>query len=234
MKALYKFALKSSAIGAIAFLAAAAGCSDTSKDDTSGAAGDTGNSGGSSSTAGSSSKAGTTSGGDDSGGATTAAGGTAAGGESSSGGAPELVGSGGGPDLIFGQGGDVGAGGAGTGPAVGKFCNTLERGGKSTTLRLEIGEGAAMVTFTAKTGECAPVDGNACTELPLGTDVLIQMFDEAKPSTVIDAGTADILPGENWILFSEIDESSGTPEPVFNGGVLPGSAACEDITYADL
>jgi hypothetical protein len=235
MNALFKLTLKSTAIGAIAFFAVASGCSSNTEDDT-GAGGDSSTSGGSSSTtAGKSGTAGAkdNTGGDPSttGGAPSGTAGASLGGESSGGGAIESN-QGGGPDLIFGQGGD-GAGGAGTGPAVGKFCNTLEKGGKPITLRLEIGEGAEMVTFTAKTGQCAPADGKACTPLPLGTDVLIQMFDNSAPTVVIDAGTADILPGEDWILFTDLDETGATPQPIFDGGVVT-SVACEDVVYDDI
>ena len=110
MNALLRLALKGSAIGAVALLTAAAGCSDSDKDDNDGAAGDstTGGTtnGGSSSNAGDKGTPGGdkgTAGDDGNAGGTSNAGGDATGGVDN--------GAGGGTDIVFAQGGDANAGG---------------------------------------------------------------------------------------------------------------------------
>ncbi len=226
MKALFKLVLKCSVAGGMAALTAAAGCSDTSKGDTTGAAGT-----GDTTTGGSSSKAGAPgSGGDDT---TTVTKGGASEGGASNGGAAEITSpGGGGPDFPVAMGGDN-AGGAGTGPAVAKFCNSLTFGNAPTTMILEVGDGAKKVTFTAVSGECVPADGDACTEIPIGRDVTIQMFDGDDPSTALDSGSANIKAGQDWIFWTDVDTSGAQPQPVFGGGVST-QVACEDITYGDV
>jgi hypothetical protein len=221
MKPFYKLMLKTTAIGGFAFVTASAGCSDTSNN-TTGAAGDSGNKAGSTSQAGDSSHAGSNnSAGDGSG-----VGGAGA----SAGGAAGAVG---------------GAGGAGgdAGPAVGKFCNTLSFGSTDVggqggaagapntdvTLVLEVGEGAAKVKFEAISGTCAPMDGNACTTIPSGPDVRVVMYDKDVPTSLLESGTAEILPGENWIFVTELVQG----QPTFDGGPLD-VATCESVNYEDL
>ena len=233
MNALFKLTLKSSAIGALAFFAITSGCS-SSTDDDSGAGGDSGTTGGTNSTAGKSSttagKSGT--GGDDAGNGGTPSGtaGAAEGG-ASNGGAPLVGEAGGGPDFPLGMGGDS-AGGAGTGPAVAKFCNTLTFGGDPTTMILEVGEGAAKVTFTAVSGECVPADGEACTEIPLGDDVLVSLFDADDPTSALDSGAANVKAGQDWIFFTDVLDS----QPIWDGGTITAGSglSCEDITYDDI
>ncbi len=237
MNALFKLTLKSSAIGALAFFAITSGCS-SSTDDNTGAGGDSSTTGGSNSTAGKASttagKSGT--GGDDTG-TTAGTGGKSSGtggepeGGASKGGAPDIEGSAGGPDIPLGMGGDS-AGGAGTGPAVAKFCNTLTFGGDPTTMILQVGEGATKVTFTAVSGTCVPADGAACKEIPQGTDVNVQLFDSDDPTTALDASPVDILPGQDWIFFTDVLDS----QPIWDGGTIKAGAgiSCEDITYDDI
>ena len=237
MNALLRLALKGSAIGAVALLTAAAGCSDSDKDDNDGAAGDstTGGTtnGGSSSNAGDKGTPGGdkgTAGDDGNAGGTSNAGGDATGGVDN--------GAGGGTDIVFAQGGDANAGGAGTGgPAIARFCNDLTIGPddehqEPTTLRLEIGEGADKVTFTATTGECAPADGEACAEIPTGTDVPIQMVDPSAPNLVLDSATATVRSGQNWLFYTDLTDEQ-EPQPIFNGGALE-SPVCDDIIYTDI
>jgi len=239
MKAFYKLMLKGTVIGSVAFVMAAAGCS-SDKTDTAATGGTDNKAGTKGSTAGSPSEAGTGTAGDTTGtggksgntpgGATS--GGTNEGG--AAGGTPPITSNAGGPDIAFGGDGSGGAGGAGTGPSVGKFCNTLSFGGNDVTMVLEIGEGASKVTFKAVTGTCAPADGHACTMLPQGANVPIVMYDNDDPTTVLDSGSADIAPGEDWILFSDLDKTDPqNPQPIFDGGPLR-TATCESILYTDI
>jgi hypothetical protein len=233
MNALFKLTLKSSAIGALAFFAIASGCSSSS-DDTPGAGGDSNTTGGTNSDAGKSSTAGTKSGtgGDDTGtgGAKNGTGGEAEGG-ASKGGAPDIEAAGGSPDIPLSMGGES-AGGAGTGPAVAKFCNTLTFGGDPTTMILQVGEGAAKVTFTAQSGKCVPADGVACKEIPTGDAVLVQMFDADAPDTALDFSPVTIKAGQDWIFYTDVQDS----EPVWDGGTLKADSGvtCEDIKYTDI
>jgi hypothetical protein len=236
MNALFKLTLKSSAIGALAFFAAAAGCSSSSDDDNPGAGGDSSTTGGTNSDAGKSSTAGTSHSGGDNSGTGGAKNGTAGEGGAGKGGAPDVESVGGSPDIEFGGGGDSagGAGGAGTGtgPAVAKFCNTLTYQGASTTMILEVGEGAEKVTFTAAYGECVPADGDACEEIPLGKEVLVQMFDADDPSTALDFGSVKVKEGQDWIFYTEVEND----QPVWNAGTLKAGSgvSCEDVVWDDI
>ena len=247
MNALFKFALKGSAVGAMVFLAAAAGCSDSSKDDDTSGGGDSGNNkAGSSSKAGSASKAGASNGGDatdggvtGNGGASSAGastGGASEGGDTTAQGGVENNGDAGGPDIVTGQGGELGngAGGAGTGPSVGKFCNTLTFGKDATTMVLVVGEGADKVTFTVPYGSCSPADSEACTTLPQGAEVPITLFDEDDLNTPLDEKVAEIGAGEDWIFFTDLEGSGQDAVPIVGGGPLNKTSSCESITYDDI
>jgi hypothetical protein len=234
MKASYKLALKGSALCALVFLSAAAGCSSDSNDTPSG--GGTGGSAGSSSKAGNTSKAGSNAAaGDNSGtsGSPTTGTGGAPGGEggANAGGAPETPNAGS-PGNPLSFGGESSAGGAGTGPAVAKFCNTLTADDMDTTMILTVGEGLDKVTFTATTGECVPADGDACTEIPVGEAVLVMMADGDAPAVPLDTGIAKIQAGQDWIFYTDLDAG----QPIWNGGHLNKNAGftCEDITYDDI
>lgn len=244
MKALFKLVLKGSVVSALALATAAVGCSDSDKDEPAGDAGGAGKAG-SSSTAGSSSHAGSNNGGDTStggtpgeggasGGATPGQGGAAPGeggasGEGGAGGAKER------PDIVFSSGGD-GAGGAGDGPAVARFCNSLTFGTEDdpmdTTMILEIGTGADKVTFTAVSGTCAPMDGEACKAIPLGTDVPVALFDADAPDTELDSGTIVSRGGANWIFYTDLTEGN-SPSPIVQGAPID-SPACDDVIFEDV
>jgi hypothetical protein len=233
MNALFKLTLKSSAIGALAFFAVTSGCSSSSEDDA-GAGGDSGTTGGTNSDAG---KATTTAGTKNAGGDGTGTGGTANGtagspeGGANKGGAPDIESLGGSPDIPFGSGGDS-AGGASSGPTVAKFCNTLTFGGDPTTMILQVGEGASKVTFTAVSGKCVPADGKACTAIPVGDATLVQLFDADDPTSALDFSSIDILPGKEWIFWTDVQND----QPIWDGGTIKSGAgvSCEDITYDDI
>jgi hypothetical protein len=233
MKALFKLVLRGSLVGAIA-MATATGCGDDSSDGD--GDGGEGNSGGSSAgtqnTSGSANEAGDTS----NGGTTSTAGSTGGGegGTTSEGGA--------GPDPFGGAPSEGGA--TYDGPAVAKFCNTLTfdpdgaggAGGagsapaEPTTLRLEIGEGADMVSFTATTGECVPADGEACTEIPTGPAVLISLFDVDDDAEPLDFAPVEVLESEQWIIYTDVDGG----QPIWNGGTLKPTFECSAIKYEDI
>jgi hypothetical protein len=242
MNALFNLVLKGSAIGVLALVATAAGCSDSDNDDagtagssskggSSGTAGKTSTEAGDTGAAGDSTDGGTTSGG-------TTSGGTTSGG-TTSGGAGGDDGSAGGPDIGLG-GGDFGGGGdtgTGIGPSVAKFCNTLSFGANhdDTTMILEVGTGADKVTFTATTGECVPADGDACTEIPQGANVPIVMFDADDTDTALDDGHASIGAGQEWVFYTNLGGTEADPFPVIDGGALnQNGVKCEDVTYADI
>lgn len=239
MKALFKLVLRGSLVCAIA-MATATGCGDDSSDGD-GDAGE-GNSGGSaagtkntsgSANAGEPSNGGSTSnaGAPSDGGTDSGTGGTGEGGSATEGGS--------GPNPFGGAPSEGGA--TYDGPAIAKFCNTLTfdpdgaggEGGASaepTTLRLEIGEGDEMVSFTATTGECVPPDGEACTEIPTGPAILISLFDVDDDAEPLDFGPVEVLESEQWILYTDI----ANDQPIWNGGTLKPSFACEDILYEDI
>src|SRR6478609_421920 len=241
MNALLSLTLKGSAIGALMLAVTAVGCSSDS-DDKDGTGGKGGTSaGGSKSDAGEPS---TDKGGDK--GTTPGEGGNGAGGSTSSGG--DDAGKGGedtgiGGEHLTGGGGEPASGGApaigeggspsvGTGPAEGKFCNTLSFGDgtndEDTTFVLEVGTGADKVTFTAKTGECAPADGLACQVLPEGDAVQIVLRDASDLDTAIETSEAEILAGEDWVFWNAVEDGT----LVTKGFPIDQSEAeCKDVTY---
>jgi hypothetical protein len=240
MKALFKLVLRGSLVGAIA-MATATGCGDDA-DDGDGNGGE-GNSGGSaagtSGAAGDDSTDGGTSpgnGGTDAqggqGGQTTGVGGSGAG----EGGATTDTG-GAGSDP-FGGAANGGAVNEYMGPSIAKFCNTLvfDEGGEGgapgqpTTMRLEIGVGNDKVTFTAATDECVPADGEACTEIPSGQAVLVNLFDVDDDTVPIDFATANIAENDQLIFYTDIDNNA----PIWNFRGLNPGFACEDVTYDDV
>ena len=231
MNAFFKLMLKGSALSALALVTAAAGCSDSNKDTTPGAGGDSGGKAGSASQAGGTSKSGSTNAaGDGTGGAS---------GGATSGGAAATDAGAGGVTTETGGAGDGGAGGGGgaaSDPAIARFCNDLTFGTQQnptdTTMVLEIGEGADKVTFTATTGHCAPVDGAACTPIPIGTDVPVTLFDADNLTLVIDSGTIDTASGENWIFYTDLS-TDAEPSPVVSGAPTT-DVACKDVTYSDV
>ena len=245
MKALFKLILKGSLVSMIA-MAAATGCGDDADN------GGTDNEGGESSTAGTKNTSGTknsagepsTDGGtstgnggtDAQGGDTTGVGGASGGSGGSGAGEGGIDSGGAGPDP-FGGAANGGAVNEYMGPPIAKFCNTLlfdenEGGapGVSTTMRLEIGTGLDKVTFTASTDECVPADGDACTEIPSGPAVVVNLFDVDDDTLPIDFATANIAENDQLVFYTDVDNNG----PIWNVSALNPGFACEDVTYDDV
>lgn len=229
MNALFKMMLKGSAVSAIALTMAAVGCSDKDKDTETGAGGESGGGkAGTPSAAGSDSK-----GGEGGAGATTPGGADAGGADA------------GGADAGGADAG--GAGGADAGLSVAKFCNDLtfgtEQNPMDTTFILEVGEGADKVTFTAKTGECVPADGEDCKSIPLGAEVPVALFDADDTSAPVYEGKIDSADGDKWIFnttietVEEVTAACDDPPcnfPVAEGNTVNANFTCEEITYDDV
>lgn len=230
MRNIWKLILKGSLAGTVA-LAAVTACGGDDDDDGMGAGGE----GGGSDTAGTSngassnvagepgSQAGSASEGGATGEAGAPQGGTTpgSGGASADGGATE-----GGSGSIFGG---ASSGGAGAGdPASAKFCNTL--GGDPTTLRLEVAQGVNKVTFTAASGECAPADGEACSEIQSGQAVIVSLFDESDDTLPLYVNPQKISDGESYVFAVE-EKGNDT---IWNVRALKAGVVCSDVTYADL
>lgn len=111
-------------------------------------------------------------------------------------------------------------------PAVAKFCNSLTRGDYDTTLQLVVGEGDDAVTFTATTGECVPADGLACTEVPVGDNVLVELFD-TDGNYLLDSGTALLEAGGEYAFYTELSEDY----PVWSGAILDQDLTCAEFNY---
>ena len=224
MKAFLRLVLKGSAVSAFALTLAAVGCSDSDKDNEPGAGGDDGGGKGGTSSAGS----GNDKGGEGGAGATTPGGADAGG--AASGGADAGGADAGGADA-------GGAGGSDSGLSVAKFCNDLVTGEEpneeDTTFILEIGEGADKVTFTAKTGECVPADGDACKSIPIGAEVPVKLFDADAPTVVLDNGVIDSADGDKWIFNTTVSDDA-EPAPVVEGNTVKPEFTCEEITYNDV
>jgi hypothetical protein len=221
MNTLLKLMLKGSVVSAMALTMAAVGCSDSDKE-TPGAGGDDGK-GGSNAQAGETSKSGSTNGGDSG-----DAGAKSEGGAAGDGGAQ-----------ASGAAGEDGSGGASEGVASAKFCNTLEvdpdqdpetDNSVPATLILQVGEGADAVTFTATTGQCVPADGVACTVVPTGPEVSVQLFNATAPTVAIDAATVEIVDGERLLFFSDVDANGA----IWNVAAAGEGVTCEELTYADV
>jgi hypothetical protein len=174
--------------------------------------------------AGEPSDAGATSGGESSGGAGVSPGGTPnAGAAPAEGGASQA-----GAGSIFGGAPTSAGAGSGADAAVAKFCNTL--GGDATTLRLEIGEGINKLTFTAASGECAPADGQACTEIPSGQAVIVSLYDEANDTLPLHVNPQKIGDGQSWLFFVEKKGAN----VIWSARTIKGGVACEDVGFSDL
>lgn len=243
MNALLRLVLSGSAVGAIALMAAS-GCSSDSDDGTPAPEGgdNGGGTAGSSSKGGSTGKGGSASGGAPEGGA---GGGTEAPGGASPGGSDAGGSGGAGAGADSGGAGTTGgaaagsdAGGSGTGGAgsvaVGKFCNTLVFGQDpdfvSTTFRLEIGEGADMVSFTADSFECVPVTGTACSPIPVGTDIPVALFDADNDAQPLDSALVDIADGEEIYFWNDLDNGNN---PII-AAATDETLVCKDTDYDTL
>jgi hypothetical protein len=213
-------------------MAAATGCGGDD-DDATDNPGDGGDGSGGTATAGSSNTSGSageaqTNAGAPTGGTATGESGAGPGGSNATGGAAPAEGGAaqGGDSSIFG--GAPNAGGAGgVAAAVAKFCNTSADG---VTLRLEIGQAAQKITFTAAPGECAPADGEPCSEIPTGQAVLISLYDDANDQLPLHVSPKKIADGESWIFSIEKKGMNTT----WAGNTLKAGVACEDVAFADL
>lgn len=241
MKALFKLMLKGSLVSMIA-MAAATGCGDDADDGgNDGAGGEDTSAAGTKNTSGSANVAGDTSsdggtspgggGAPDGGGEGPGVGGASGGVGSGEGGTAN--GGGAGPDP-FGGAASGGAGSGYEGPPIAKFCNTLTFGTEQdpmpTTMRLEIGVGNDKVTFEASTDECVPANAVACTVIPTGAAVLVNLFDVDDDTLPIDTATLEIVQDEQLLFFTDIDGQN----PVWAARTINPSFACEDITYDDV
>jgi hypothetical protein len=231
MQALVRLMLRGSLAAAVA-MAAATGCGGDD-DDGSTNPGDGGDGSGGSATAGTTSTSGSagemqTAAGAPGGGTATGDSGAGPGGSIATGGAAPAEGGAaqGGDGSIFG--GAPGSGGAGqTAAAVAKFCNTSAG---DATLRLEVGQGAGKVTFTAAPGECAPADSEACSEIDAGQAVIISLYDDANDQLPLYVNPQKIVDGESWI-FSVEEKGVNT---TWVARTLKAGVACEDVTFSDL
>jgi hypothetical protein len=88
------------------------------------------------------------------------------------------------------------------------------------------------VTFTATTGACAPVDGAACTAIPIGPSVPVALFDADDTSAALYEGNVNSEDGDNWIFYTDLSEDA-EPSPIAQGQAIT-NAACDDITYDDV
>jgi hypothetical protein len=98
------------------------------------------------------------------------------------------------------------------------------------TLRLEVGQGAGKVTFTAAPGECAPADGEPCSEIGSGQAVVISLYDDANDQLPLYVNPQRIGDGESWI-FTVAKKGINT---TWAARTLKGGVACEDVSFTDL
>jgi hypothetical protein len=231
MKAL-NGSLKLISIASLAVLITAVGCSDSDKDPGTpgGEAGEGNGDAGKSSTAGSAGSAGTagtagtsSQGGEDGTGVGGDKGDAGGGGTTSGAGAPSGGAEAGGADS--GAGGE--GGGTGALATIAKFCNGVSFGGDDVTFLLVVGEGASQVTLEAVSGTCAPA---ACTEIPTGTDILVELFDKDDPTTALDTATIDIPAGEEVIFRSEVPNDT----PVWEASTVEDGDTCAGTTYGEV
>lgn len=87
-------------------------------------------------------------------------------------------------------------------PPVGKFCNDITVGGESITLTLSVGTGVKKVLFSAASGTCQPISGQACKLLPVGAQIPVTLLDGSTP---IVTYPADIEDGTSWIFVAYTD-----------------------------
>lgn len=86
--------------------------------------------------------------------------------------------------------------------AFGKFCNNITVDGESITLSLSVGAGSKRVQFSADSGECTPISGDACDSLPVGTGIPLTLL--ADNETIVTY-TVDIADGDYWIFLAWTD-----------------------------
>jgi hypothetical protein len=130
--------------------------------------------------------------------------------------------------------------------ATGKFCNAVwGSDGQPISVTVTLGTGSDAVVFVANSGECAPVAGSACQEIPplpvvpmsvnedgmpLGTREItnVRMGDEIVLVARIDSSTGDLMMDVSWLddgTCSEFDlDQSSSGGTAGAGGGGPGGA----------
>lgn len=233
MHTFVRLMLKGSMVAAVA-MAAVTGCGgDDDADADADHTGDGGDGSGGAATAGSNSTSGTageaqSGAGAPPGGTTPGDSGAGPGGSTGTGGAGPTEGGAaqGGDGSIFG-GAPSSGGAGGVATTVAKFCNTSS---DDMTLRLEIGQGAGKVTFTAAPGECAPADGEPCSEIGSGQAVVISLYDDANDQLPLYVNPHRITEGESWIFTVETKGINTT----WAARTIKAGVACEDVSFTDL
>ena len=117
-----------------------------------------------------------------------------------------------------------GTGGSGGGPdptiAVAKFCNELAlAGGEDVVLTLNVGTSS----FSANSGECTPVPGQLCTEIPTGANVPVSLLDGAD--TIAEGALEAVGVGEEWLIVATFNDTSSAPEVL--AGQFSAEFACQ-------
>jgi hypothetical protein len=118
----------------------------------------------------------------------------------------------------------------GTGPAAGKFCNTLTANGMSVDFILSIGQ--PPVRLTASSRNCTPINGAACTALPTGEQPYSFAFVNPMngQELEIEGGTMTIAPGAELFFWTLLDGMN----PILEGGVLRPEFKCSALQYSDI
>jgi hypothetical protein len=124
-----------------------------------------------------------------------------------------------------------GTGGTGVPPAgaVAKFCNEVTISGQAVDMELRIGSGASMVRIVATTGTCKPVVNHACTAIPTGSLVPVNVFDASNKQYVANA--LDIAAGDASIFSFYFDESTQMPQFARQQGT---AAQCAATDFSDI
>lgn len=166
-------------------------------------------------------------------------GGTGSGGEAGdvgTAGASDQGGAGGEPATAGGaagsSAGEGGSGGAGEPViATAKFCNNVTRGDDDVEFTIRIGTGDDLVTLTALSGACAPID--ACPEVLTGEAVSLEILDETGETYT--EGTVEIVAGEQLVFVAEYDDTADEDErQTVEVLVLDDAGTCPDFQFSDL
>ena len=112
--------------------------------------------------------------------------------------------------------------GTGAGPALGKLCHELNRGGALVTLTLEIGE-APPARLSAITGKCTPPRGTPCMPIASG-QVPVRLFEGDR---VLAARTVVLIGGSEYVFQPIID---ATGSVAITGGRI-ASGTCQDLDF---
>lgn len=233
MKAWSKLVVNGSLLGLVATMVVV-GCGDDNKDT------NDDNKGGEPAAAGSSSGGKSSGGSNSTPNAGETSGGTSSEAGASTGGVPTAEGGTG--NAGGDQGGADQGGAGGTGPetwdetiSVARFCNGLSgTDNQNITFILEIGEGNDKLTFSADSHTCAPVDGAACTTLPLGQEVPVTLYQEGDDEPWYE-GTINSEAGDQWLFTTFLANDGEVDYPSLDGTTTNGlGLACNNLTYADV